>query len=73
MRGKRSETVTYRPPFKAEGRCVLDSLGYEVVHFLANEKILVSKTKAVDASLAVAGALNSFMSIDLAGSEASNG
>ena len=50
MRGKRSETVTYRPPFKAEGRCVLDSLGYEVVHFLANEKILVSKTKAVDAS-----------------------
>ena len=68
---KRSRTVTYRPPFKASGRCVIDALGYEVVHFLANEKILVSKTKAIDASLAVAGALNSFMSIDMAESEAS--
>ena len=60
MRKKRIVTITYRPPFKAEGRCIIDARGYEVVHFLACEKILVSKTKSMDASLAVAGALNSF-------------
>ena len=70
MRKTRSGIITYHPPFRAEGRCVLDALGYEVVHFLANEKILISKTKAVDASFAVAGALNAFMSIDLSESEA---
>lgn len=58
-RKRKQQTVTFRPPFRASGNFVLDSLGMVLAQFMPVEQILVGgKTYAI--ADYVVNALNEF-------------